>query len=367
MLIIGLAVSACAAQTPRKSPAVSAALPSSQACGQASAFKPSDSVRKVGIDYSTVDELLGVIVFDGGPSLRRRASRPRPPTGTHLTYGHDSAVRLEGNKVIFSQFDDSHRTRIKEELAYLIGIGEQVDVTTLPRSEQLAYWFNLHNLLVISTITDHYPIRRPSRIEPQPGLGFHQAPLVTIKDTALSLQDIRSCIVYRHWRDPRVVYGFFHGELSSPRIPPRAWKAETVYDELDYNANEFVNSLRGVSRSGNRMLVSAVYAEAKPQLFPDWTTDLREHLRQFAQLGVQKILNETANIDIGHQARRTADLAGGQINRPPFAEEPVPGLPPSVGRAVLEIIEKEEELRLRKLRTTVEIIDVDSDKTEEDN
>ena len=245
-------LTACAAlPTPRHSsapnPAASIKSAQEKACAHTSAFVPAAAtVPDASIDYSSVDELLQTIVLDGGPSLRKRAPLRNPKTGTLITYGHGSAFRLEGNKVLFSMFKDDHRARLKEELEYLIQVGNEVDVAVLPRAEQLAYWFNLHNLLVIATIAKHYPVRRPRAIELQPGVRLHDAPLVTLRDVRLSLRDIRSCVVFAQWRDPRVMYGFFNGELSSPRILLNAWTGPTLYEELDLSATEFINSLRGV-------------------------------------------------------------------------------------------------------------------------
>ena len=268
--------------------------------------------REEPFDYGGVDEVLDHIVLVAGPSLRRPASRPVGFTGRKYYPGHNSPWRLEGNKVVFSRLDDAHKEAILHDANELVEVGNEVQIERLPRDQQLAYWINLHNMLVISEIVKRYPVREPRRLEYGPdGVLFHDAPLATIRGVPLSLRDIRVGIVYRYWPDARVLYGFFHGDLASPSIRARAYTVSSVWDDLENNALEFVNALRGVHRSEDVMRVSPMYQEARERLFPDWPDDLREHLSRYAEAPVQEILRSTQRVAIGRYARRTADLVGG--------------------------------------------------------
>ena len=257
-------------------------------------FEPRPEGRTERIDYVGVDRVLKRIVLLSGPSLRKRASRPAPSLGTRIVYGHVSPFRLEGNKIIFSKMTEGQREAIFSSAEDLITFGNQLLLTGLPRSAQLAYWLNLHNMLVISELLKRYPLRVPRRLEVGPeGTPFHDAPLATIHGVPLSLRDIRVGIVYRYWSDPRVMYGFFRGDLASPSIRKQAYEPATVWKALEDNAFEFVNALRGVHRRLHDPAdrVSPIYQEA-PAVFPDWPADLVDHLKEFAGPAVASVLTQ---------------------------------------------------------------------------
>ncbi|ABC63980.1 hypothetical protein [Erythrobacter litoralis] len=54
------------------------------------------------IDYSYWDQALKHFVYEMGRSDRTSARTVQPITGTLLVYGHESRLRLEGNRVAFS-------------------------------------------------------------------------------------------------------------------------------------------------------------------------------------------------------------------------------------------------------------------------
>ncbi|MEM9838047.1 MAG: DUF547 domain-containing protein [Pseudomonadota bacterium] len=334
------------------------------------AFKPRPSGRSGSIDYDLIDTLLDEAVVNLGPSTRRLASDPRNPTPTRIKQGHQSKLRLEGNKVALSLFEASTRTAVRDYANSLIAIANSADITKLPRNEQLAYWFNLHNMLVIAELAEGYPVQKPSQMEID-GVPFHQAKLATIKGIPLSLFDIRERIVYAHWTDPKVMYGFFHGDLASPSILDQAWDARFLNRDLKRNAREFVNSLRGVDKRGEEtLLVSPIYAEARGTLFRSWPDDLTQHLLTYANEEVSGLIKERPDIRFSRYEVRIADLAGGEpyVSISPNWEpiSPVGGrpvrsqnLPLSVQRMQDDIGRKfaSPEFKLRLRRGTVTIID----------
>lgn len=277
-------------------------------------FKPAPNGRKTRIDYSVYDEALRLMTYYAGPSLRKRAGRPDPMYGSRITVGHVSAFRLEGNKIFFSQFDQETKDSMTEFRKSIEEIGNKVDLTTLPRDEQLAYWINLHNVIVIEQIAQNYPVTEPYRIKVGPNKNYlHEAKIVTIKGVPLSLQDIRVNIVYRYWQDPRVIYGFFRGDLGSPNIQGSAYTRNNIKELLNRGGKEFVNSLRGVRGGAGQINISPIYEEARPFYFSNWPDDLKAHLLTFAQDDVKALLAKDLPYHVTRYETRVADLAGGQI------------------------------------------------------
>ena len=375
-------LSACAASRGGPPPATSRPIDAARL----EVFTPRPDGQTTTIDYEVHDAVLNGIVLATGPSLRRTATRKALPTGSRLARGHDSPMRLEGNKVIFSQLNEPARNLIYKLTDATVALADRVDISRLSRNEQLAYWYNVHNLLVISTILKHYPARHAGMIKVGPSkTPLHDAPLAVIRGVPLSLRDIRIGIVYRNWNDPSVLYGFFHGDLASPNIRINAWKGDTISKGLASNGTEFVNAMRGVRRRGSKMLVSPIYKEARETLFPDWPTDLRTHLARFAEPPVQQVLAQAQSVRFSRYESRTADIVGGQLARPgsPLVTTivgpagyamgtgrmlQVPIGSPDFAISYAEFLQKFEDLRRagkKRLDTDVTILDLDDneDKT----
>jgi len=137
------------------------------------------------------------------------------------------------------------------------------------------------------------------------------AKIVTINGVPLSARDIRTRIVYPNWKDPRVIYGFWRGEIGGPAIRRKAFHSNSVSDMLDRAAKEFINSRRGTEKRGKTMHVSTLYAEAAQFYFPDLERDLRSHLLKFTDEEITKRLAKTERFKLTLRERDIADLAGG--------------------------------------------------------
>ncbi|NHK27374.1 DUF547 domain-containing protein [Parvularcula flava] len=337
-------------------------------------FAPAPSVN-TRLDYEVWDELLSGMVFSFGQSLRTRAGSPPPKTGSNLTPGHNSPYRLEGNRVVFSLFTDEYKALIVEYRIALEDIGNEIDITTLSRNEQLAYWLNLHNALMIETIAVNYPIKQPHRLLfGDPGVPLDDAKLVTIQGVPLSLRDIRERIVYPHWDDPLVIYGFFRGNIGGPSIHREAYGSSNITRNLRSNATEFVNSLRGVSERTNTIDISQIYYEAAPWYFPDFDADVKAHLARYATADVTEILENDRPLRKGVYEYDIADLAGGvEGGSSYYVVDALSGqedinidVPQTVTRLLKEFENKIETANRRRLfegrpRGTVTIIDGDID------
>ena len=243
------------------------------------------------LNFDGWDATLGEIVLRGGPSLRRRLPEPQQ-TATRIPLGHTTPFRLEGNRIPFEFLKREHRgtlTAIRDEF---VATAERVDIAALARDEQLAFWMNFHNVLVVEALASDYPIRRPSRVRAEDGTAFHDTERVTVRGERLSLRDIRE-LVMTHWPEPLVMYGFFRGDIGGPSLHHRAFTGADVRRELRANATEYANSLRGFNTTWGEPRVSEVYFEAAPLLFPGGDTNIRAHLRDVLSDDLVKELDST--------------------------------------------------------------------------
>lgn len=273
-------------------------------------FVPSDTPNNDKIDYSIWDEAMKNIVISMGPSLREGAGRPDPSFGSRRQYGHVSRYRLEGTRVMFSFLDKDVIASFTEYRKDLENTANIVDIQALSRNEQLAYWINLHNVALVEQIANAWPLRQPREMKVD-GVPLDEARIVTVEGVRLSLRDIREKIVYRNWKDPVVMYGFWRGEIGGPSLQREAYNADNVARLLTRGAADFVNSLRGTQEAGGRLQVSEHYREVAPFFFPDFENDLRAHLARFSDAKTSAILAQTRGADPVVNEYDIADLEGG--------------------------------------------------------
>jgi len=252
-----------------------------------------------------------------GPSLRQTAGRPPAGFGTRRQYGHTSRYRLEGSRVTFSFLNKEIIANLADYRQNLQAIGSQVDLQSLSRNEQLAYWINLHNVAMVEKIAQEWPVRQPREMEID-GVPLDDAKFITVEGVALSPRDIRENIVYANWSDPRVIYGFWRGEIGGPSIQREAFTGDNVSNLLDRSAREFVNSLRGTQKLGGTLQVSSLYEEVAPFYFDDFENDVRAHIAQYANQDVAKIIAETGKTEAVIREYDIADLAGG-VREPSYS------------------------------------------------
>lgn len=288
-------------------------------------FSSVPEVPTYGFNFDSWQKLIATYVIDFGPSDRVSRRRPAAAIGTRFVKGHDSPYRAEGNRIPFSLFEDEDRRRFSQAREVLEELGEKAPISQFSWSDQLAFWFNLHNAALIEQLALRYPVQHPERMAVGPDrLPLHDAKLVTVQGTPLSLRDIRVEIVYRHWRHPAAIYGFFHGVVGGPSIRKGAYRGGRITRQLADSANEFVNSLRGVRDFKNHIGVSRLYEEILP-LFPNWERDLRNHLASFAGSDVGQLLETDLPLRIKQYDTRIADLAGGERETTSSSPTPATG------------------------------------------
>jgi hypothetical protein len=306
-----LTLLASSSQTFAQTAPAASAIAMQQAGGDFDKFIPKPTNNKR-IDFKFWSDVLQGSVMMTGVSTRQAAPKPSPLTGTRFIWEHKSPYRREGNKIPFSRMDDNHIATLKAYRTELEDISKTVDIATLPKEEQLAYWFNLHNAVVIALIAENYPVVVPSSLKlgPQKQL-FHDAKLINVNGTLLSLRDIRENIVFRNWQNPMVMYGFFYGDIGSPSIPTKAFTSENIDELLEQNADEFMNALRGFENGR----ISKLYKEAAPYFFPNFEKDLRTHFETYMWEDVKKELAKVKAFKVAPYEYEIADIEGGYSPR----------------------------------------------------
>ncbi|WP_339740438.1 DUF547 domain-containing protein [uncultured Maricaulis sp.] len=252
------------------------------------------------------DFVLNVPVMDRIPERRRTQL-----TGSRALTSNESRYRFEANRVAYNMMSDEYRQAITFYREDLEALPDQIDLASLSSNEQLAYWFNLHNVAIIEQIMLEYPVTRIDSMRAHGSReNVFEAKILTVNGVPLSLNDIRLRIVYAQWDDPRVIYGFFNGAIGGPELPRDAYDGARVWGQLDRNATEFVNSLRGVEVARTELRVSHIYREAG-RFFPNFDTDLRAHLNRFANEETAEQVNDIRPLRTSVEDWHIADLING--------------------------------------------------------
>ncbi|NCP14240.1 MAG: DUF547 domain-containing protein [Sphingomonadales bacterium] len=329
---------------------------SSPADERLAVFTPTTAPVRHQIDYEIWDYALKSMIVAMGPSNRQGARRLDPILGTRILHGARSRYRLEGSMVLFRFLDTNVINSFTEYRQDLERVAETLDISALPRNEQLAFWLNLHNVALLEKIALEWPVREPRDIK-LGGVALDEAKFITLRGIPVSLRDIREEIVFRHWRDPKVIYGFWRGEIGGPELQRHAFTGENVSSLLDVAAADFVNSLRGTQKRGDRLAVSRLYADVAPFYFPEFERDLRNHLGTYADAPVAEILADTRQIATLISEPAIADLHGGA--RPPnylFAssqpgamDDPLAGCSEAIGYSACDLMQA-RETKLRNMQ-----------------
>ncbi len=138
----------------------------------------------------------------------------------------------------------------------------QINISAYNRNEQLAYWLNLYNAVVVKIVAGYYPIDTVRDVNISPGLfnvGPWGANMVTIAGTQLSLDDIQNRIIRAIWNDPRTHYAVNDGTIGSANLSKNVYQGSIIDQQLNQAAFRYINSLRGIQVIDGKLVVSKIY------------------------------------------------------------------------------------------------------------
>jgi len=155
-----------------------------------------------------------------------------------------------------------------------------IDPRTYNKDEQLAYWVNLYNALVINLVITHYPIDSIRNI----GDGFTgpwNIELATIAGKAITLNKIEHGILRPLWQENRIHYVINCASTGCPDVPTKSFSSININKQLNNAASRFINQNKGAYIVNNTMTVSSIYKWFSVD-FGSSEQALLDHLKQFA-------------------------------------------------------------------------------------
>ncbi len=176
---------------------------------------------------------------------------------------------------------------------------QSIPVNNLNRNQQLAFWLNVYNALVVNLVLEHYPIKSIQDLNISPGLfssGPWSAKLLSVNGYKVSLNDIRNRIIRPIWNDPRTLYALCNSAIGAPNIPTKVLAGITIDEQLNQSAKSYINSLRGVQVIANKLIASQLY-EWYEEDFGGTKQDVINHIKLYAKPELKTKLNTFQTIN----------------------------------------------------------------------
>jgi Protein of unknown function, DUF547 len=146
-----------------------------------------------------------------------------------------------------------------------VGSLASASVESAARDEQVAFWLNAYNAIVLLTVVDHYPIaQRTSQYPPRsirqiPG-AFERLPH-RVAGRTVTLDQIEQTVL-PPFRDPRVYLALGRASLGGGRLRSEAFSGGRLEGQLKEVSDECLtrSECAHLDRAANNLAVSAIFS-----------------------------------------------------------------------------------------------------------
>ncbi len=202
-----------------------------------------------------------------------------------------SAIDKGRVKLSYATIRGSGSSSLLRNLQYL----RDIPVSQLSSEDQLAYWLNIRNLMVIFAVT----VDGATNLEEERGTYDNPGEMWTVKRIVIggvnmSIDDIERKIILANWNDPNILYGLYQGVRGGPSLYKPGFRGDTVRDVLPKLGRRYLNSKKVVSVKGAKIELPAVYGWYGDQLFEGDEAALIKHVRRLSK---QKLLSKIQKVD----------------------------------------------------------------------
>lgn len=164
---------------------------------------------------------------------------------------------------LYVRSGDVYYRALKADRGKLDGYINQIAAVSMekqPRDEQLAFWLNAYDALVLRTVIDHYPIAGRSAEYPQKSIrqipGAFERTAHRVAGRSLTLDQIEKDVL-SGFHDPRVYFALGRGAVGSGRLRSEAFAPARLEDQLKEVADECVARAQCVAIDAATEKVSA--------------------------------------------------------------------------------------------------------------
>jgi hypothetical protein len=163
---------------------------------------------------------------------------------------------------------DVYYRALKSDRGKLDGYINQIaaaPVEKLSREEQIAFWINAYNAVVLRTVIDHYPIQGRAAEYPQKSIrqvpGAFERLQHRIGGRSLTLDQIEHDML-PPFHDPRVYFALGRGAVGSGRLRSEAYAPGRIEEQLAEVAAECVsrNQCIEVDAAAEKVSASSIFS-----------------------------------------------------------------------------------------------------------
>jgi len=186
--------------------------------------------------------------------------------------------------------DKAALDRLRQQMA-------AVDVASLSRPEQLAYWINLYNISTVNVVAENYPVEsiRDISTDPVVRLNVFKKPNVKVKGGTMSLNDVENDKIRAGFKDPRIHFAINCAAESCPPIRPEPFVGARIDQQLDDQARKFLNGPKGVRVEQDALHMTKIMDWFKDD-FEQWGGGTLPFLKKY--LSPDKVKRIGGNIEI---------------------------------------------------------------------
>lgn len=214
--------------------------------------------------------LLAVALLGGLPSAQDSGADTRQQRFDEIL---DANVR---DGYVYYRALKSERGRLDGYIASLANV--QLDSAS--PQEQVVFWLNGYNALVLRTVVDHYPIQQ--RTKEYPSNSIRQVPGAFEKNTyrlagrTVTLDQIEQTVLPA-FHDPRVFFALGRGAVGSGRLRSEAYTPAKLEQQLAQDTSECASRSQciQIDAAQNTMRVSSVFSWRRDQFIEAYADKAR--------------------------------------------------------------------------------------------
>jgi len=214
--------------------------------------------------------LLALALLGGIPSAQDSGADARQQRFDEIL---DANVR---DGYVYYRALKSERGRLDGYVASLANV--QLDAAS--PQEQVTFWLNGYNALVLRTVIDHYPIQQRSR--EYPANSIRQIPGAFEKNTyrlagkTVTLDQIEQTVLPA-FHDPRVFFALGRGAVGSGRLRSEAYTPAKLEQQLAQDTSECASRSQciQIDAAANVMRVSSIFSWRRDQFIEAYADKAR--------------------------------------------------------------------------------------------
>ena len=147
---------------------------------------------------------------------------------------------------------------------FVNGLGSQ-SIENASRNEQIAFWLNAYNAIVLQTVINSYPMPQRSRDYPPGSIrqipGAFERLTHRVAGRMLTLDQVEQTILPA-FNDPRLFFALGRGAMGSGRLHSEAYSAASLERQLNDVASECVTRTQcvDINRADDVMKISSIFS-----------------------------------------------------------------------------------------------------------